>query len=84
MANENILTMTQEEFEVWQNRLAAKTLFGESSEESLVDILKSVLMESDPKAKAGLLLELANVSMTLADKTLGVKGLVTTAIVLKH
>lgn len=84
MTTDNMLNMSTEEYEVWLSSQSGISLFGEISEENLVDILKAAIMEVDPRAKASLLIDMANVSMALADKTLGVKGLVATAVVLKH
>lgn len=52
------------------------------SEERLVGLLSDALREPSPLAKAQLLVDIANMSMALADKTLGAQDLVATSVVL--
>lgn len=83
----DILEMGDEAYEVWlrENLGTLRRDATVPSEENLIDILSNALRTDNAQIKARQLIDLANMALAMADKTLGCQSVVATSIVLtKH
>lgn len=73
--------MSDSEYEQWLQQMCSEHLGNlELTERNLLALVSNVIREESPVSKAQMLLDLANFSMAMADKTLGNQGSVTTAV----
>jgi hypothetical protein len=81
----NIFDMSEQEFDEFVRNPSGDPANAGPTEKKLVDILSAAISADTPKAKAMFYVELANMAMAMADKTLGAQGIVATSVQLnKH
>lgn len=77
----DIHQMSDSEYEQWLQQMCSEHLGNlELTERNLLTLVSNVIKEDSPVSKAQMLVNLANFSMAMADRTLGNQGSVTTAV----
>jgi len=75
----------ESEYSTWMKQVGGVHGMPEASEEQVAAVVSDAMREQNPRVKADLWVESANLCMAMADKTLGAQGLVTTSLALtKH
>ncbi|WP_426172569.1 hypothetical protein [Pseudoduganella sp. R-34] len=75
----------ENEYSAWLQQVGGVHGMPAASDEQVVAVVSDAIREQNPRVKAELWVEGANLCMAMADKTLGAQGLVTTSLALtKH
>lgn len=81
----NIMDMSEEEYEEFVRNPSGDPANAGPTEQKLLDIVSAAIAADTPEAKALFFVELANMAIAMADKTLGAQGFVATSVQLqKH
>jgi hypothetical protein len=82
MSNKDINEMNETEHKEWLSKVGAISEPGVPTEQNLVRLFTAAVQESNPIAKANALVDLANMSLALADVALGSRSYAAKCLVL--
>lgn len=86
MTKESFLDMDDEAYAAWYQAATGNSLNNPNgvTDEDLIALLSDAIRCQTKERKAEYLLKLANMSIALADKTLGCQSIVATSLIFKH